>query len=413
MRHRMRPARPHAILGTTRHRMSNIIVRSGRLDFDDWVAEKKGVSRSEIQFPRGNSNKPQKTQTPTLARDIMPLRKLRAPTVQAVPLGAGAVVKLWIGFTASIVILGAGLHLAGMYQLFGVNPATWDLAALAYPGLGLASAGFYALKFDGDAKQGALVAESMNGLVEPENSRLQQLSNEVFALTGVRGQPPRLFVVPSREPNAFAAGTGRGGESVVAVTWGLLDLLTEKEVRAVLAHEAGHLRNQDVGRNLVIAAMVSGLGFIMSIGDWLLYNTRGSRQSYNVDKVDEKNDSKKDDFVSRIAAASLILYVTGAASYALATLVRLSSSRTAEFAADDFAKSIGAGPDLAAALQKLDTTTKDYKRDELGAFAGAFAHSYIHNPPARESMIINLGGLLRSHPPSSERIARLLQDEAD
>ena len=146
----------------------------------------------------------------------------------------------------------------------------------------------------------------------------------------------------------------------------------------------------------------------MSIGDWLLYNTRGSRQRYDVDEDDKKNDPE-----SRIAAASLILYATGAASYALAALVRLSSSRTAEFAADDFAKSIGAGPDLATALQKLDTTTKDYKRDELGAFAGAFAHSYIHNPPARESMIVNFGGLLRSHPPSSERIARLLQDEAD
>merc|ERR1719231_926449 len=127
-----------------------------------------------------------------------------------------------------------------------------------------------------------------------------------------------------------------------------------------------------------------------------------------------RDDADEDDSDgASFATLGLILYGTGALSYALGSLLRLGNSRTAEFAADAFAKSIGAGKDLASALRKLDTFSKSstMTREQgagLGVASGAFASSYIDNPPARESPLLTLGGLLRTHPTMEDRIERLL-----
>merc|ERR1712138_304722 len=207
--------------------------------------------------------------------------------------------------------------------------------------------------------------------------------------SGLGGDAPRVYIIPSEEPNAFAAGTKA---SVVAVTTGLLDLLTPRELRAVLAHEIGHVRNRDMARSLYSGCMVAGLGFAMTIGDYLLQSDRHDRRRKR------SKDDKKDD--GGLGSLGLILYASGAITQAMGTLLRMMHSRTAEYAADAFAKSIGAGADLASALEKLEASHATVKRDEktLGLAANAFAASYIDNPPERDSWLLTMGGWLRTHP---------------
>merc|ERR1712144_162048 len=230
------------------------------------------------------------------------------------------------------------------------------------------------------------------------DAALRGMVGAVHARSGLGGDAPRVYIIPSEEPNAFAAGTKA---SVVAVTTGLLDLLTPRELRAVLAHEIGHVRNRDMARSLFSGCMVAGLGFAMTIGDMLMQGERRDRRR-------KSKDDKKDD--GGLGSLGLILYASGAITQAMGTILRMMHSRSAEYAADAFAKSIGAGADLASALEKLEASHATVKRDEksLGLASNAFAASYIDNPPERDSWLLTMGGWLRTHPRNQDRIERLL-----
>lgn len=313
----------------------------------------------------------------------------------------------WSLFAGVLAAISFGFEAASTSEFVrsaapAMSPANWELLSKLYPGVAVVGTLFNFALYQGQGSGGATVAEAMGGM-ESDDPALAQMVRQVHAQSGLEGESPRVFMVPSEEPNAFAAGTGA---SVVAVTSGLVDLLTADEVQAVVAHEVGHVRNKDMGRSLQTAAMLGGLGALMSVGDLL---TRFDRPDYDV-------DDNEDDAPPSLYAVGWMLYVTGALSYAFGFLVRAGNSRTREFEADAFAKSIGAGSDLASALRKLDEYGKGNKVERqngvgLGLARGAFASSYIDNPPSRESPFINLGGLLRSHPTTEERIARLLDDE--
>ena len=98
-----------------------------------------------------------------------------------------------------------------------------------------------------------------------------------------------------------------------------------------------------------------------------------------------------------MGSLGLILYASGAITQAMGTLLRMMHSRSAEYAADAFAKSIGAGADLASALEKLEASHATVKRDEksLGLAANAFAASYIDNPPKARFVVVDDGQWLR------------------
>merc|ERR1712159_406887 len=118
----------------------------------------------------------------------------------------------------------------------------------------------------------------------------------------------------------------------------------------------------------------------MTIGDYLMQSERSERRRSRSKSKDDKGDGG-------LGALGLILYASGAITQAMGTLLRMMHSRTAEYAADAFAKSIGAGADLASALEKLEASHATVmRRDEktLGLAANAFAASYIDNPPERD-----------------------------
>merc|ERR1711968_308129 len=120
----------------------------------------------------------------------------------------------------------------------------------------------------------------------------------------------------------------------------------------------------------------------MTIGDYLMQSERSDRRRSRSKSKDDKGDS----------SLGLILYASGAITQAMGTLLRMMHSRTAEYAADAFAKSIGAGADLASALEKLEASHATVKRDEktLGLASNAFAASYIDNPPERDSWLLTM-----------------------
>merc|ERR1712159_98451 len=306
----------------------------------------------------------------------------------------------WVGFAATLAAISAAMHGAGLitsgtYTLLDITLKTWDWAAVIYPLCAISSVIWNMVHFD--RKDSAAIAKAMGGF-ESNDEVLRGMVGAIHERSGLGGEIPRVYIIPSDEPNAFAAGTKA---SVVAVTTGLLDLLTPQELRAVLAHEIGHVRNRDMARSLFSGCMVAGLGFAMTIGDMLMQGERRDRRR-------KSKDDKKDD--GGLGSLGLILYASGAITQAMGTILRMMHSRSAEYAADAFAKSIGAGADLASALEKLEASHATVKRDEksLGLAANAFAASYIDNPPERDSWLLTMGGWLRTHPRNQDRIERLL-----
>merc|ERR1719235_1347638 len=245
----------------------------------------------------------------------------------------------WVGFAATLAAISGIMHFAGTLTLFDIALNTWDRAAVIYPLCAIGSVIWNMVHYD--RKDSAAIAKAMGGF-ESNDAALRGMVGAVHARSGLGGEVPRVYIIPSDEPNAFAAGTKA---SVVAVTTGLLDLLTPRELRAVLAHEIGHVRNRDMARSLGAGCMVAGLGFAMTIGDMLMQGERRDRR---------RKKSKDDKGDSSLGSLGLILYASGAITQAMGTLLRMMHSRTAEYAADAFAKSIGAGAELASALEKLE-----------------------------------------------------------
>lgn len=319
----------------------------------------------------------------------------------------------WLVFVSSTLALSYGCHLASMKELWGISSSIWTIASVMYPILILGASLIYLFEYTSHG--GERIAQMMGGsLVTPDDNRhharkFLQTVEEVYNMSGIsdtmsgKKDIPKAYIIPTNEPNAFAAGTIGGEGSVVAVTTGLLDRLIPTEQKAVIAHEIGHLRNKDTNKAVQLAAMIAAFGFILDIGLRIL------RESQKL-KDDHDDNDDDDEEKSGIESLACIFCTAGAISYIIATLLRLSSSRSAEYDADEFAKTLGLGEALASALKKIDDESYERDVESLGMAGGAFAHSYISNPPKRENALINLFGLLRSHPATSERVARLVND---
>ena len=204
----------------------------------------------------------------------------------------------------------------------------------------------------------------------------------VERLTQKMGMPmPKMYVIPTDSPNAFA--TGRNPEHAsVAMTEGILNLLNDEELEGVLAHELGHVRNRDILISSVAATLAGAITMLARMGYFAsLFGGMGDR-----------DDRKGGGFV-----ALLMLILAPIA----ATLIQLAVSRSREYQADATGAQLTGNPyALASALRKLDASSK---RLPMQA-SPSTAHLFIVAPLLGGA---NFANLFSTHPPIAKRIERL------
>jgi heat shock protein HtpX len=214
-----------------------------------------------------------------------------------------------------------------------------------------------------------------------DQSKAPELYSIVQGLAQRMHMPmPRLFMIPTDAPNAFA--TGRNPEhAAVAVTEGIMHLLNREELEGVLAHELSHVSNRDILISSVAATLAGAIMMIARIAQFSMWFGGGSR-----------DDNRGGNPLGLLLMAILAPIA--------AMLIQLAISRSREYAADETgARVIGHGAGLASALEKLQSASK---RMPLKADP-ATAHLFIVKPFTGSTLL----ELFSTHPPLDKRIERL------
>lgn len=230
------------------------------------------------------------------------------------------------------------------------------------------------------------LALSMAGAREVSRYEAPHLYQMVARLAQRAGLPmPRVYLIDSAAPNAFA--TGRDPQhGAVAVTTGLLHMLNDDEVAAVIAHELGHIKNRDTLISTIAATFAGAIAILADMAQWALL----------LGGFGHSDDDAEDNGLAGVLSGLLLILVAPIA----ATLIQLAISRTREFEADAAGATISGSPlALASALRKI----KAWKQRLPLAVNPAMANLYIINPLDGGAIV----KLFSTHPPTEERIARL------
>lgn len=227
----------------------------------------------------------------------------------------------------------------------------------------------------------ARLAVMMTGAKQIKKKDNPRLYNTVENLSIATGLPmPKVYIIDDPAPNAFA--TGRDPEhAVVAATTGLLDIMDNKELTAVMAHEMSHVKNYDIRVSMITFGLVCIVGYITDLAVRMIWYT---------------NNKDSDD---NSPIGIVVLLITSLLAPIAASLAQLAVSREREYLADASAAHITRYPEgMISALKKLDTHARPMR----------------HQNPATEGLFINnplrKGGvnhLFSTHPPIEKRIERL------
>ncbi|WP_457573252.1 zinc metalloprotease HtpX [Desulfolithobacter sp.] len=225
------------------------------------------------------------------------------------------------------------------------------------------------------------MALAMNHAREVSEVEAPELHQLVTSLARRAGIPkPRVYIIESPTPNAFA--TGRNPQhAAVAVTRGILQVLNREELEGVLAHELGHIKNRDILISSIAAVMAGAISYLATMAQWAMMfgGTRDDDEGGN-------------------PLASIVMMIVAPLA---ATLIQMAISRSREYLADRVGAEICGSPKaLASALNKLANYNKQIPMD----VNPATAQMYIVNPLTGGS----LANLFSTHPPIEERIRRLL-----
>ncbi|MCF8191440.1 MAG: zinc metalloprotease HtpX [Burkholderiales bacterium] len=191
---------------------------------------------------------------------------------------------------------------------------------------------------------------------------------------------PRVYIIDEAQPNAFA--TGRDPEhAAVAATTGIMRILSERELRGVMAHELAHVKNRDTLISTLSATVAGAISMLANFGMFFAGNSRDGRGVHP-------------------ALTILVMIIAPIA----AMLIQMAISRAREFGADAGGAEIAGDPAaLAGALQKIEAYARGTPMDVAD-----------EHPETAQMMIVNplsgggIGGLFRTHPATEERVARLM-----
>ena len=192
---------------------------------------------------------------------------------------------------------------------------------------------------------------------------------------------PRVYICDDPSPNAFA--TGRNPRhAAVCVTTGILQLVTERELRGVLAHELAHVRNRDILTTTIAATIALAISFLAQMALWATLLGGGR------DNEGEGN--------------ALALLAVALLAAPAAAIIQLAISRSREFEADHTGARLSGDPEaLANALRKLEARTRQVPMQ----VAPAISPLFIVNPFGNRK--VSMSALFSTHPPLEERVARL------
>lgn len=207
-----------------------------------------------------------------------------------------------------------------------------------------------------------------------------ELHSMVRQLSIKAGLPmPKVFIIDQEQPNAFA--TGRNPEKgVVAVTSGIMRILSRNELEGVIAHELAHIKHRDILVGTVAAAIAGAITYLAQMAQWgMIFGGRS----------DEERGGNP--------VAALVMMIVGPIA---AMLVQMAISRSREYGADSSGAQIAGNPlHLAGALKKLDMASRQIPMDANPATAHMFIVSPIFGS--------GITKLFSTHPPIEERVARL------
>ena len=227
------------------------------------------------------------------------------------------------------------------------------------------------------------LALRMNGAHEVTAAQMPELHRMVEQLA-LRAQipKPRVYVIESDMPNAFATGRSPA-KGAVAVTTGIMQMLDRNELAGVIAHELAHIKNRDTLISSVAATVAGAIAMLADIVMWgMIFGGFGG---------DEEEGGGLGDIVGGML--TLILAPIGA------LLIQMAISRSREFSADAGGAQILGDPlPLASALEKLEAGV----RQQPMAVRPATSHLYIVNP-----VLGGIGALFRTHPQTEKRVAAL------
>jgi heat shock protein HtpX len=228
------------------------------------------------------------------------------------------------------------------------------------------------------------IALKSSGAQPVSREQLPRLYEVMERLCGKAGLPmPKLYVIPQPAPNAFATGRNPSHASV-AVTAGLMELMTDDELEGVIAHELSHVRNYDILITSIAATLAGAITWIASMGRWaMIFGGYGN--------------SRDNDRGGGGLSALLMLIIAPIA----AMVIQLGISRQREFAADaSGARMVGHPNGLISALEKLGAYNKRIPMNVSPSTASLFIVA-----PLSAGQIFT--GLFSTHPPLSERIGAL------
>jgi heat shock protein HtpX len=221
-----------------------------------------------------------------------------------------------------------------------------------------------------------------------DNPRVYYMVEGLSIAAGI--PEPKIYEIPDKGMNAFATGRNPG-KGVIVLTRGIIEGLSDEELKGVISHELAHIKNYDILLGTVVVVFVGMISIVANImGRMLLFGGRGRRSS--------KNSSGG-------GIITLVLLVIGIVfiliSPLIAMIIRMALSRNREYLADSTGALISRYPaGLANALRKIK------ENSEIRSANGATAHLFISNPLGKSSVVM-FKNLFNTHPPIEERIRRL------